>query len=95
MSISRYELGLLGGMYLDIRCSRSTVIRAGRWYSCLDTHRATPTIRLDESRRASGSFGSAIRSHNCEISAVKTDRLGSFLKDDLEPSVAANLLETI
>lgn len=36
-----------------------------------------------------------MRSHNCEISAVKTDLLGSFLKDDLEPKVAASLFKTI
>ena len=36
-----------------------------------------------------------MRSHNCEISAVKTDRLGSFLNDDLEPNVAASLPEKI
>jgi len=32
-----------------------------------------------------------MRSHNSEISAVRTDRLGSFLNDDLEPKVAASL----
>jgi hypothetical protein len=32
-----------------------------------------------------------MRSHSWEISAVSTDRLGSFLKVDLEPSVAASL----
>ena len=53
------------------------------------THRATPTIRQLESRSARGSVGSMMSSHNCDISAVKTERLGSFL--NLDPKVAANL----
>jgi hypothetical protein len=32
-----------------------------------------------------------MRSHNRVISAVSTERLGSFLKDDFEPRVAASL----
>lgn len=32
-----------------------------------------------------------MRSHNWEISAVKTERFGNFLNDDLAPNVAANL----
>lgn len=48
-------------------------------------------MRLLDRRSASGSAGSAMRSHSCEMSAVKTERLGSFLKDDLAPRVAANL----
>ena len=52
-------------------------------------------MRLEDNRRARGSLGSAMRSHNCEISAVRTDRLGSFLKDDLGPRVAASLSGTV
>lgn len=55
------------------------------------THRATPTIRLLDNRNARGSSGCAMSSQSWEISAVKTDRLGIFLKDDLEPNVAASL----
>jgi hypothetical protein len=32
-----------------------------------------------------------MRSHNCVISAVNTERFGSFLNVDLEPRVAASL----
>lgn len=54
-------------------------------------YRATPTIRLLERRRAKGSCGSAIRPHSCDIFAVKTERLGSLLKEDFDPKVAASL----
>lgn len=54
-------------------------------------HRATPTIRLLDNLSARGSAGSAMRSQSWEISAVSTDRLGSFLNVDLEPRVAASL----
>lgn len=54
-------------------------------------YRATPTMRLLDNLKASGSAGSAMRSHSCAISAVNTERLGSFLKVDLEPRVAASL----
>jgi hypothetical protein len=33
-----------------------------------------------------------MRSHNCDISAVRTDRFGSFLNEDLDPKVAASLV---
>ena len=56
------------------------------------THRAAPIIRLLDSLRARGSFGCMMRLHNCAISAVWTDRLGSFLKVDLDPRVAASLM---
>ena len=55
------------------------------------THRATPIMRLLESRRARGSGGSTMRSHSWEMSAVSTERLGSFLKEDFAPRVAASL----
>lgn len=58
------------------------------------SHRATPTIRLLDNRKAKGSTGSAIRSHSCAISAVRTERFGSLLNVDLEPNVAASLLFT-
>ena len=83
----------LGRTHLGIHCRDPTDISARKCFPCCGTYRATPTIRLDDSRRARGSLGWAIRSHNCEISAVKTDRLGSFLNDDLEPKVAASLLK--
>jgi hypothetical protein len=51
-----------------------------------------PTIRLLDNLNANGSEGSAIRSHSCAISAVRTERFGSFLNVDLEPNVAASLL---
>ena len=55
------------------------------------TYRTTPNIRLLDSRNASGSAGSDIWSHNCDISAVRTERFGNFLNADLEPRVAASL----
>lgn len=54
-------------------------------------YRTTPTIRLLDSRSASGSSGSAMSPHSCAISAVSTERRGSFLKDDFAPKVAASL----
>ena len=52
-------------------------------------------MRLLDNLRASGSEGSAIRSHNCEISAVRTERFGSFLNIDFEPKVAASLQDVV
>lgn len=55
------------------------------------THLTTPNMRLLDKRSASGSTGCTMRPHNCPMSAVSTDRLGSFLKVDFDPSVAASL----
>ena len=55
------------------------------------THRTAPNIKLLDRRRANGSAGSEIRLHSPVISAVITDRLGSFLNADFDPSVAASL----
>lgn len=55
------------------------------------SYRTTPNIRLLDRRSASGSTGSDIKSHSWAISALSTDLLGSFLKVDLEPKVAASL----
>lgn len=55
------------------------------------THRARPTIKLLDRRNARGSSGSLIRPHSCTRSAPRTSRLGSFLKLDLAPRVAASL----
>lgn len=59
------------------------------------TYRATPTIRLLESLSARGSTGSAISPHSCEMSAIRTERLGNFLNDDFAPKVAASLQVTV
>lgn len=59
------------------------------------TYRTTPNIKLLDNRSARGSDGSEMRSHNCVISAVRTERFGSFLKEDRDPSVAANLSNEI
>ena len=48
-------------------------------------------MRLLDKRKARGSGGLTMRLQSCEMSAVITERLGSFLKDDLGPRVAANL----
>ena len=56
-----------------------------------NSYRTTPNIKLLDSRRARGSFGSEIKSQSWVMSAVRTERFGSFLKLDLEPSVAASL----
>jgi hypothetical protein len=58
-----------------------------------DSYRTTPTMRLLDSRSARGSEGCEISPHSCAMSAVRTERRGSFLKDDLAPSVAANLVQ--
>lgn len=57
----------------------------------MGTHRAAPTNKFEERRRARGSAGVAISRHNWEMSVVITERLGSFLNADLDPSVAASL----
>lgn len=59
------------------------------------SYRTTPNIRLLDKRKAKGSAGSEIKSHNSVIFAVSTDLLGNFLKTDLEPKVAANLAEPV
>lgn len=56
-----------------------------------ETYRATPTIKLLERRRASGSAGSVIRPQSWMISAPITSRFGNFLNEDLAPRVAASL----
>ena len=55
------------------------------------TYRATPTIRLLESRSARGSAGSVIRPQSWVMSAPMTSRFGSLLNEDLAPRVAASL----
>ena len=57
------------------------------------SYRAAPIIRLLDNLSARGSGGSAISLHSSDMSAVKTERFGSFLKDDFAPSVAASLHE--
>lgn len=52
-------------------------------------------MRLLDNLNASGSEGSAIRSHNWEISAVRTERFGSFLNVDFDPKVAASLRQDL
>lgn len=60
-----------------------------------NSYRTTPNIRLLDKRKAKGSAGSEIKSHNWVMFAVSTDLLGNFLRTDLEPRVAANLAEPI
>ena len=62
------------------------MVRGMKYY-----YRTTPNIRLLDKRKAKGSAGSEIKSHNWVIFAVSTDLLGNFLKTDLEPKVAASL----
>lgn len=75
----------IGGVGLSERSYRQILV----------THRATPIIRLLDSLRARGSAGSLMRSHSWDISAVSTDRLGSFLNVDFEPRVAASLCTVV
>ncbi len=60
-------------------------------YAYSKTYRATPTIKLLESRSARGSAGSVMRPQSWIMSAPMTSRFGSFLNEDLAPSVAASL----
>lgn len=48
-------------------------------------------MRLLDKRNAKGSGGSAMRLQSWGMSADVTERLGSFLKDDFAPRVAASL----
>lgn len=59
----------------------------------MEIHLTTPTIRLLDRRRESGSNGSETRSHSFAISAVKIERRCSFLKFDFGPRVAASLVK--
>lgn len=74
---------------LCISVSNMRGCRENSWR--VSSYRTTPNIKLLESRNARGSSGSEIRSHNWVMSAVSTERLGNFLKVDLDPKVAASL----
>jgi hypothetical protein len=63
----------------------------GRVTYAYKTYRATPTIKLLESRSARGSAGSVMRPQSWMMSAPMTSRFGSLLNEDLAPRVAASL----
>lgn len=63
----------------------------GRVTYAYKTYRATPTIKLLESRSARGSTGSVMRPQSWVMSAPMTSRFGSLLNEDLAPRVAASL----
>lgn len=105
MNISCFSVGYLNSLRVSQRivetdlCKlyqprRVCLVRIETGYlrsSRENAYRAAPYIRLLDSLKANGSAGVAIRSQSWAISAVITDRFGSFLKADFEPSVAANL----